>query len=459
MDPIYNIPLFHDATDDEIQWLIDNSQERFLAPGDYFTHEREPTRHFYIVLEGELQVLLTVNGQETVVGTTPRGVMGGEVWLLTGARGGATTCAIVPTRLMVFDYAHFLQIFSHVPPLGAQIVRTAAERLQGFASNLKQQEKLAALGKFSAGLAHELNNPASAARRAAITLRTTLPTLSRQALKLSMCGLGPDQVQQMINFQEAVTERALSIRPLSTLEQSDREEAMLDWLQAHGVKNGEELAATFVTTQVDPAELARIFAIAPDADALDLLMWLHEGLCAAGLLDELEQTTRRIADLVVAIKSYTYMDQGGLQEVNIHRDLEMTLRMLKHKIGEIQVERRFDPDLPLILGRGGDLNQVWTNLIDNAIDALEGRGVITLITRCENNYVMVEVADNGPGIPPAIQHRIFEPFFTTKSVGAGTGMGLDTSYRIVHQHNGTIEVQSQPEHTRFIVRLPIGAGT
>jgi signal transduction histidine kinase len=186
-----------------------------------------------------------------------------------------------------------------------------------------------------------------------------------------------------------------------------------------------------------------------------LLLWLCESLGATGLLDEIGQSARRIADLVGAIKEYTYMDQGDLQQVDIHRDLENTLRILKHKLKEIQVDRQFDPELPKVMAHGGQLNQVWTNLIDNAADALGGQGVLSLITRSENDFVMVEVADNGPGIPPEILPRIFEPFFTTKSVGAGTGLGLDTSYRIIHQHNGTIEVQSQPGHTRFIVRIPV----
>ena len=456
MNSDYNISLFADITDDELLWLVDNSVEQQLAPGDYFVRENEPARHFYIVLEGELQVIRTINGQETVVGTTPRGIMGGEVWLLTGEKSGATVQAIAPTRLMVFAYAQFLQIFSHAPPVGAQIVRTAAERLHGIATYVTHQEKLAALGKLSAGLAHELNNPASAARRAASALRNTLPPLSAKTLKLSQWKPSPEQLDQWVRFQETLATRARTVLPLSALDQSDREGAMLAWLERQHIEDADEMATTFVTAQVAPDELAAMGAGLP-ADALpDLLRWLDAALSAAGLLDEIEQGTRRIADLVAAVKEYTYMDRGALQEVNIHRDLENTLVVLRHKLKQIQIDRRFDPDLPLILGRGSELNQVWTNLIDNAIDALQGQGVIQLITRCENRFVMVEVADNGPGIPPDVLPRIFDPFFTTKSVGVGMGMGLDMAYRIVSQHNGSIEVQSAPGRTRFIVRLPIG---
>lgn len=456
MDPIYNIPLFRDVTDDELQWLIDHSSEQTLAPGDYFAREDEPTRHFYIVLEGELQVIRTINGQEAVIGTTPRGIMGGETWLLTGTRAGATARAIAPSRLMVFDYAHFLQIFSQVPPLGAQILRTAAERLHGFATLVNQQEKLAALGKISAGLAHELNNPASAARRAAGTLREVLPTWSLRTLTLSTWSLSHEQIQQLTAMAQEMAARARTTEPLTALEQTDREEAMIAWLKEHQVADTDDLAATFVTAHIDVDELAALAASLPAPALGDVLGWLHQELDAASLLDEIEQGTKRIADLVAAVKGYTYMDQGLLQEVDIHRGLENTLVVLRHKLQQTHVERHFDPNLPTILARGGDLNQVWTNLIDNAIDALNGQGTIRLITRCENNYVMVEVTDDGPGIPPAVLPRIFEPFFTTKGVGVGNGLGLDTVYRIVNQHNGAVEVQSVPGCTRFIVRLPVG---
>lgn len=454
MNPIYNIPLFHDVTDDELQWLINHSQEQLLQVGDYFTHENQPTRQFYIVLEGELQIIRTINGQEMVVGTTPRGIMGGEVWLLMGTEAAATARAITPSRLMVFDYPQFLQIFSHAPPVGAQILRVAAERMHGQASFVKQQEKLAALGKFSAGLAHELNNPASAARRAAQSLQGVLPALSTQTFDLGQWELTEEQIDSLVRFGVESATRARTARPLSTLEQSDREEAMIEWLTEQAIEDADEMAATFVTAHVTPPELENLVQTIPEGAAAATLAWLHEQLNAANLLDEIEQSTRRIAGLVAAIKSYTYMDQGGEQAVDIHRDLENTLLVLKHKVKQVRVERQFDPDLPKIMGRGGDLNQVWTNLIDNAIDALKGEGTIQLITRCENNYAMIEVTDNGPGIPPDILPHIFEPFFTTKGVGAGTGLGLDTAYRIVHQHNGTIEVQSKPGQTRFIVRLP-----
>jgi len=453
-DPIHDLAIFRDITDDELHWLIDHSQERSLAVGDYFGKPNDVAREFYVVLEGELQIIRSLNGQDVVMGTTPRGVIGGELWLLTGAQETVSVRAIAPSRLMVFDHPHFLQIFSHVPSFATLILRTAAERMKGIARLMNQQDKLAALGKLSAGLAHELNNPASAAQRAASVLQKTLFSFTKRTMRLCECELESEHLDTLVQFHQQAALKACQAEPLSTLEQADREDELWEWLEDRAVENPSEMAATFVTAQLTVDELEELLQAMPHRAVSNVLNWLHEGLTAVSLLDEIEQSSHRISELVAAVKSYTYMDQGGSQPVDIHRDLENTLLMLKHKLKEIEVIRQFDPTLRKVQARGGELNQVWTNLLVNAIDALGGKGKIEVITRCENNFVMVEIADNGPGIPPNVLPHIFEPFFTTKGVGAGSGMGLDISYRIVEQHNGTIEVQSQPGRTRFIVRLP-----
>ncbi|MBC8074602.1 MAG: histidine kinase, partial [Chloroflexales bacterium] len=242
---------------------------------------------------------------------------------------------------------------------------------------------------------------------------------------------------------------------LAPLAQSDREEALGEWLQDRGVDNGWDLAPALVSAQIAPDDLEQLLEPLPPQAAPPLLAWLNQALGAASLLDQIEQSTQRIAELVKAVKSYTFMDQGGMQEIDLHAGLDSTLAMLNHKLKGVKVVREYDPDLPRILGSGSELNQVWTNLLDNAIDALGGKGSLRLITRGENSFAMVEIADDGPGIPGDVLPRIFEPFFTTKDVGVGSGLGLDIAYRIVRQHNGTIEVQSHPGLTRFIVRLPV----
>lgn len=460
MNSKYNIPLFEDTTDDELDWLIANSSELVLEKGEFFAREGEPPKAFYIVLEGELHVTRTVNGQPMVMGTTPRGVIGNELPILNGTTCPATARAIMRCVLMTFDIKTFRAIFGACPTVGSKILKIAAERTVNIAGMLKQQEKMAALGKLSAGLAHELNNPAAAARRAADTLRETLPDLQRRTLALCDLELPEQELDKLDAFQRQMVERASSAKPLSTLEQSDREEQIGDWLDQAGVAESWELAGTFATAQLTPAELAALAEPIAPAQRGVMLSWLASAISAAGLLDEVMNSTRRISDLVGAIKSYTYMDQaGGLQEVDVHKGLENTLAILAHKLKNITLVRTYDPELPHILARGSELNQVWTNLIDNAIDAMHGSGSLQVITRCEHNFVMVEFTDNGPGIPPDVLPRIFDPFFTTKSFGFGTGLGLDITYRIVQQHNGTIEVHSKPGQTRFIVRLPLGTNT
>jgi signal transduction histidine kinase len=455
MDELHQIPLFEGISDDEFVWLLDNSYELYLDNGDYLTQEGEEVDLFCVVLNGELQVTATINGRQSALGTLPRGVIGGELQLLNRTPSFVAVRAIMPAHLMVLTADVFRQLFTVSPKIGARILQIAAERAQRFSVTLSQQEKMAALGKLSAGLAHELNNPAAAARRAAQTLRDSTPSLQTRMVKLALLGLSNEQLEKLIAFQQETVSRVADTLPLSPLAQSDREDEIADWLDEHGVEDHWDMTSTFVSMGVTLDDLKALAATVPLESLGDILAWLHEILCATLLLDEIEQSTRRISELVGAIKAYTYMDQAAQQEVDIHRGLENTLTVLNYKLKNIKVVRDYAPDLPLIMARGGELNQVWTNLIDNAIDAIAGEGTIWISTRSENNFIMVEVTDNGPGIAREILPRLFEPFFTTKEVGAGSGLGLDIAYRIIKQHKGVIEVQSEPGRTRFIVRLPI----
>ena len=321
---------------------------------------------------------------------------------------------------------------------------------------LKQQEKLATLGKLSAGLAHELNNPAAAAQRAARMLSESLPALHAETLRLGHLGLSEAQLAYLITFQQQALLRPAAAS-LSALQQDTREDEIAAWLDTQGIRDGWRMAAALVSGGVVLDDLVALAERFSSKQVEDVVTWLYSTLEATALLDEIEQSMRRITDLVASVKSYVHMDQEALQTVDIHQSLETTLTVMRHKLQDVQVIRDYDPDLPPIQARGNELDQVWTNLIDNAIGAMHGEGQLALITRREADVVMVEVADTGPGIPPEVMPHLFEPFFTTKQAGVGTGLGLDISQRIVQQHNGTIEVLSQPGNTRFIVRLPVRA--
>jgi signal transduction histidine kinase len=457
MQTLRELPLFQDIPDDELAWIVEHSTEITLATGECNVHEGEPTDIFFMVVDGELQVTRTIDGKPTAVGTIPQGLFANELPLLYGTPAFSTICAIMPTRLRVLTLQAFRGLFGACPVFGGEVLRKAAERTQWFAGLLKQQEKMAALGKLAAGLAHELNNPATAARRAARTLNELLPALQAQTVRLCGLGLQEEQFNSLIALLgEASARPAPTLLPL---EASDREDELSTWLDGQDVADAWEMAPSFVAAGISIDELTRIAAALPPAQVSAGLSWLQQALSAAGLIDEIEHSTARISDLVGAVKTYTYMDRAPLQEVDVNNGLDATITVLTHKLEDVTLIRQYDSSLPRLMARGGELNQVWTNLIDNAIDATNGSGTIHLITRSENNYVMVEVTDDGPGIPEELQGKIFEPFFTTKGVGYGTGLGLDISYRIVQQHKGTLEVDSHPGLTRFIVRLPIGAST
>jgi signal transduction histidine kinase len=458
MDSLHELDIFAGVSQAEYEWLLANSHSLHLAKGAYFIREGETATRFYVVLEGELQIERTFDGVPAIVGTTPRGIIGGEISLLLQTPSPMSAQAILPTQLMIFEEGAFRALVAQVPVVGARILQIATERIASTTSRRVQQEKMAALGKLSAGLAHELNNPAAAARRSASSLRALLPTLQRHSIDLCASGLGAHQLEMLLVFQQDLISQRAQVKPLSPLEQSDREDELTDWLDQVGCTGGYTMSPVFVAVGIVRDDLIALLQHFPHGSIIYVLNWLKTALDVADLLYEIDDGTRRISDLVGAVKEYTYMDQAPLQPVDIHRGLDNTLRVLNHKLKAIEVSREYDGALPHLLGRGGELNQVWTNLIDNAIDAMHGQGRLRLITRRENDYAMIEINDNGTGIPPEVQPRLFEPFFTTKPVGQGTGLGLDVSYRIIQQHQGSIEVQSRPGETRFIVRLPVGDG-
>jgi len=312
------------------------------------------------------------------------------------------------------------------------------------------------LGKISAGLAHELNNPAAAAARAAESLRESVAALRNANLRLDRQALSAEQRGSLADLEERVLAFAARQHEGDPLERSDREQALGDWLEVHGIGDAWMLAATMADAGASVAHLENLPGKVPTEAIGDVLRRINASYQVNSMVDQIEDSTRRISSLVKAIKQYSYMDQGSQQEVEIHEGLDNTLLILHHRLKHgVQVIREYDRSLPRICAYGSELNQVWTNLIDNAIDAMGGKGELRIRTSRMGDSVQVEVIDNGRGIPPEVRTHLFEPFFTTKVVGEGTGLGLDTVNRIVRQHRGRVGVESRPGETKFQVSLPI----
>lgn len=447
-------PLFANLPEDQIQCVLEMGSEVTLQSGEILFSEGEAAQYFYILLEGNLQITKRGNGQEfTLALHTVPGTFTGEVPLLTGTPYIATARAVKPTKVLRYDAATFRQLLRMCQGMLDIILSVFASRIQGTEVAMMQQEKLAALGKLSAGLAHELNNPASAALSATEQLREVLQTLPET---LSAWHGHDNGTELFCSSQQQALQEGDATTGLDPLTRSDLEDELALWLEERGMAESWLLAPTFIDVGLDRAWFDTLTSSLDDKTVASFVLILEKILRMQTLLNTIGQSTTRISTLVSAVKSYVYMDQAPLQEIDVHEGLENTLVILHHKLKNIEVVREYDRTLPAISAYGSELNQVWTNLLGNAIDALEGQGKIWLRTWRENDHVIVEVADNGPGIPEEIQSRIFEPFFTTKGVGKGSGLGLDIARRIiVMYHKGDLQVSSRPGATRFTVRLPI----
>jgi signal transduction histidine kinase len=460
-DELRTLFLFEKLTDAQLDWLCQRGRVEVIPAGPVYA-EGDPATSFYVLLEGTVVLSRRVGADDIELDrTSKRGVFAGAWQAYLGDRVPQVYTSSMrvtePSWLFVLDAGVIAELMHEWFPMAVHLLEGMFFFRQNMHELTGQRERLLALGSLSAGLTHELNNPAAAAVRAAAALRDRITGMRR---KLGTIAAAPDHaatLETLIGLQEETAERVPKAQALPALEASDREDAIADWLDSHGVSDGWQLAPVFVAAGLDAAWLEHV-AAAVDAPALEgALRWLYDTVETELLMNEIEDSVTRISTLVGAAKQYSQLDRAPHQVVNVHELLDSTLAMLAGKIPPgIRVVKDYDRSLPAIPAYAAELNQVWTNLIDNAVSAMGEAGVLTVRTGLDRDHVTVDICDTGPGIPAEIRERIFEPFFTTKPVGQGTGLGLDITWRIVvNKHHGNIGVESVPGSTRFRVRLPV----
>ena len=460
VEALRRVHVFADLSDEQLQWFAETSEDRRYAAGEAMFRKGDKPEAMVVYLEGESHAYWDESDHD-IVYITQAGDQKTEVsGMLPFSRMTefqVTGYAVTDVRLLWFPVKHFPEMMQRMPVLVERLVGIMSDRVREAATLDQQQDKLMALGKLSAGLAHELNNPAAGATRAANDLIETLKELRAADMRLCSHDLTETQQHSIDAFEKNAIDHTATAKQLNSLDQSDREDEVSEWLEAHGIDEPWKLSGNLVEAGMDSAALEQLLGEIPASATVDVLARVNCQLAAAKLASEIKTATARISELVGAIKEYSYMDQAKVQELDIHKGLDNTLLILKYKLKkkDITVTRDYAESLPLIKAYGSELNQVWTNLIVNAVDAMSTGGKLKVRTKREPTDIMVEIRDNGVGIPASVRSRIFEPFFTTKPVGEGTGLGLDTVARIVRKHRGNVRFESKPGDTCFQVRLPI----
>jgi signal transduction histidine kinase len=450
---LLRVPVFADLPEDQIAWFISQSQELHLKAGEGYARQGDPADAMFVVLEGQLQGRGEIAG-ESVTFDIGQGNVTGVLPFSRMTQFTVSGRAMTDSRALRFPASLFPDLIQKMPELTKRLVGLMSDRIRETTRLEQQRDRLASLGKLSAGLAHELNNPASAAKRATSQLRVILKKIKEASHELGRRDLTAAQKAEIEKLEASFIQQ--NQPPPDALTTSDLEEQIDSLLRSHGQSDLWQLAADLARKNIKPEALESLFAALDSDTARAALVRIAASVEIANLLNEIESSTTRISDLVLAIKEYTYMDQSPVQNVDIVKSLETTLTILNYKLKRgVAVERDYGQVPLLVNSFGSELNQVWTNLIDNAIDAMGGKGDLRVRTYPEDGCVVVEIGDNGPGISSQIKPHIFEPFFTTKGVGEGTGLGLDTVQRIVKKHRGNIQVESKPGDTRFQVRLPL----
>ena len=454
------VDLFDDLDDARLaEWAAVARRVRY-EPGGLLAEQGAEVDGLSCLLEGEAQTSIVHEGRTEPVGRQVGPTWVGAISVLTRGPLAVRMEAITPCEVALIPADEFRRLARAHAPVHERIMRQMQPVLSRLAGAEQNRERLESLGTMAAGLAHELNNPAAAVKRAASDLADALEVISATIGQFVEAGVDRDGAARLVALQHEALMRAKQRTKLQGLDAADAEDTMLERLEDLGVPEPWRVAEPLAAAGVDADWLERLQALAGPATGA-AVAWVAATLTVQGLAVELQDSTDRLSTLVGAVKSYSYMDRGDVVEVDLHEGLETTLTVLGHKLKHttIAVRRDYDRDLPRIMGRGSELNQVWTNLLDNAIDALGDAGTITITTRNEGDRAVVDIADDGPGVDPTVSSRIFDSFVTTKDVGAGTGLGLATARRIVvDRHDGSLDFDSHPGETVFHVNLPLGDG-
>ena len=455
--------LFEALTEEQLSWISEHGYVEHFPAGATVFAEGEPATCFYTLLSGTLSLLRRV-GEDDIetVRTEQRGVYMGATQAYLRDDDGVTRTYAASMRALddcdffVLPARDFGTMMRDWFPMAIHLLEGLFYGMRNSQAVIGERQRLTALGALSAGLMHELNNPAAAAVRATGALRQRVAGMRHKLGMLADGRIEPAQLQALVDLQEEVIEKAAKAPALTAMQASDAEDTLGDWMQERGVTGGWDLAPVFVQAGIDTDCLTEIEAKVDHGLLDQAVHWLGYALETEQLMSDIEDATGRVSSLVAAAKQYSQLDRAAHQWIDVHSGIDSTLVMLNHKIGDVRVVKEYDRSLPQVPAHPAELNQVWTNLIDNAVQAMEGTGTLTIRTSRDGDAVLVEICDDGPGVPPELQKRVFEPFFTTKAVGEGTGLGLDISYRIVVSgHRGDLTVVSQPGDTRFRVRLPL----